>query len=86
MNETVDKRKEVPSRLTSLAKSWGARHVFCNIEYEVGELRREERPVKMSLNKGIAFEAVHDNVVVPPGAPQTSDLVGAGSIWSSWLD
>ena len=25
----------------------------------------------MSLNKGIAFEAVHDDVVVPPGALQT---------------
>ena len=38
----------------------------------------------MSLNKGIAFEAVHDDVVVPPGAPQT----GQGkqyAVYSLWF-
>ena len=58
--------------------------MFGNIEDEVDELRREERLVKMSLNKGIAFEAVHDDAVVPPGTPQT----GQGkwyAVYSPWF-
>ena len=38
----------------------------------------------MSLNKGIVFEAVHDDVVVLPGAPQT----GQGkryAVYSPWF-
>ncbi|OCL02033.1 hypothetical protein AOQ84DRAFT_393245 [Glonium stellatum] len=81
--DTVEKKKEAPSRLISLMESWGVKHVFCNLEYEVDELRREEKLVKMCLDKGIAFEAVHDDVVVQPGALRT----GQGkqyAVYSPW--
>lgn len=81
--ETVEKRKEVPGYLLEKAEEWGAKHVYCNIEYEVDELRREARLTKQCLVKGINFTAVHDDVVVPPGQLQT----GAGkqyAVYSPW--
>ena len=81
--ETVLKRRAVPKRLLELCGTWGAQHVFCNIEYEVDELRREEKLVQQGLERSIDFTPVHDDVVVPPGALAS----GAGkqySVYSPW--
>ncbi|KAK8166281.1 DNA photolyase, FAD-binding/Cryptochrome [Phyllosticta citrichinensis] len=81
--ETVDKRKDVPAWLLGKCEEWGAKHLFCNIEYEVDELRRETKFTKSCLEKGINFSAVHDDVVVAPGALST----GAGkqyAVYSPW--
>ncbi|MBE7180017.1 MAG: deoxyribodipyrimidine photo-lyase [Terriglobus roseus] len=81
--ETVDKRKTLPDRIIGLCEEWGAKHVFCNIEYEVDELRREALLTKKCLSKGISFTAVHDDVVVAPGALST----GTGkqyAVYSPW--
>lgn len=81
--ETVEKRKNVPDRLVDLCKTWGAKHVFCGIEYEVDELRRETLLIKKLLSSGISFTPLHDDVIVPPGVLAT----GAGkqySVYSPW--
>ncbi|KAJ9614708.1 DNA photolyase phr1 [Knufia peltigerae] len=81
--ETVNKRRGLPSRLMELCDSWGARHVFCNMEYEVDELRREAAMVRSCLDRGISFNVVHDTCVVEPGKIST----GAGgqmSVYSPW--
>ena len=81
---TVEDRKAVPEHLMDKWKEWGAKHVFCNIEYEVDELRREVKLVKSCLKEGIDFTAVHDDVVVPPETLMT----GAGkqySVYSPWF-
>ncbi|KAK0247230.1 hypothetical protein B0A54_07161 [Friedmanniomyces endolithicus] len=81
---TIQERKEVSGHMLQKFEEWGAKHVFCNIEYEVDELRREAELVKRCLEKGIAFTAVHDDVVVPPGTLKS----GAGkqySVYSPWL-
>ncbi|ETN37481.1 uncharacterized protein HMPREF1541_07103 [Cyphellophora europaea CBS 101466] len=81
--ETVAKRRNVGRRLLDLCTEWGARHLFCNIEYEVDELRREARLVRDGLQNGIAMQAVHDTCVVKPGELKT----GAGgqiSVYSPW--
>lgn len=81
--ETVEKRKEVPARIASLLHEWGANHIFANLEYEVDELRREAKMVKMLAEKGKAFEVVHDTCVVPPGSLRS----GAGrqyAVYSPW--
>jgi len=81
---TVEDRKAVPGHLMDKWKAWGAKHVFCNIEYEVDELRREVKLVKSCLKEGIDFTAVHDDVVVPPETLMT----GAGkqySVYSPWF-
>lgn len=81
---TVEKRKMIPGKILDWCQKWGAKHVFCNIEYEVDELRRETKLVKMCLEKDISFTAVHDDVVVPPGSLST----GTGrqfSVYSPWF-
>lgn len=81
---TIDKRKRIPDHIIELCDRWGAKHVFSNIEYEVDELRREAMMTKKCLEKGIAFTAVHDDVVVAPGRLST----GQGkqyAVYSPWF-
>ncbi|KAF1940124.1 photolyase [Clathrospora elynae] len=82
--EIVEKRKNVPKRLVELAKEWEVKNVFCNLEYEPDELRREERLVKMMLENGVNMEVWHDDCVVPPGSLKT----GGGkqyAVYSPWF-
>ncbi|CAE7032222.1 hypothetical protein P3342_006790 [Pyrenophora teres f. teres] len=81
--ETIPERKNVTKRLVELAQEWNVKNVFCNLEYEPDELRREERLVRMMLEKGIGFDPYHDDCVVPPGSLKT----GAGkqyAVYSPW--
>ncbi|KAI4952418.1 hypothetical protein J4E91_002888 [Alternaria rosae] len=81
--ETIPERKNVTKRLVELAEEWNAKNVFCNLEYEPDELRREERLLRMMLEKGINFEPHHDDCVVPPGSLKT----GGGkqyAMYSPW--
>ncbi|KAL8856255.1 MAG: hypothetical protein Q9178_007092 [Gyalolechia marmorata] len=81
--ETVEKRKAIPGRIIELCEKWGASHLFCNIEYEVDELRREALMTKKGLEKGIAVTAVHDTCVVAPG--QLSNGTGGQyAVYSPW--
>lgn len=68
---TVDKRKDIAGFVLDKASEWGARHVFCNMEYEVDELRRETKLVRLGIKRGIDVSAVHDDTVVPPGLLST---------------
>lgn len=73
----------MPDFLIGLCEKWDIKHVYCNIEYEVDELRREARMTKSCLEKGINFTAIHDDVVVIPGDLKT----GAGkqyAVYSPW--
>ncbi|KAK4210675.1 Deoxyribodipyrimidine photo-lyase [Rhypophila decipiens] len=82
--ETVEKRKNIPSRIVELMKDWGARHLFANMEYEVDELRREADLVRSFAANGIAVEVVHDTCVVPPGQLKT----GTGkqyAVYTPWF-
>jgi deoxyribodipyrimidine photo-lyase len=81
--ETIPKRKNVTSRLVELVQEWNVKNVFCNLEYEPDELRREERLVRMMFDKGINFDPQHDDCVVPPGRLKT----GGGkqyAVYSPW--
>lgn len=81
--EMVEKRKDVPARIANLLEEWRADYLFANMEYEVDELRREAKMVRMLAEKGKAFEIVHDTCVVPPGKLMS----GAGrqyAVYSPW--
>jgi deoxyribodipyrimidine photo-lyase len=81
--ETVEVRKNGPERLLDLASRWGVKNIFCNLEYEPDELRREEKLVRLAAAKGINFEPCDDDCVVPPGSLTT----GAGrqyAVYSPW--
>lgn len=80
---TIDKRKDVLPHILSKCEEWNAKQLFCNIEYEVDELRREVKLIKQGLAKGIAVHCVHDDVVVKPGDLKS----GSGnqySVYSPW--
>jgi deoxyribodipyrimidine photo-lyase len=82
--DTVPKRKDVSSHITSLCRTHGINHIFANIEYEVDELRREAALIESCLSKSIAFNPVHDDVVVIPGELST----GQGkqyAVYTPWL-
>lgn len=81
---TVDKRKDVPKSILDLCSKYGINHVYCNIEYEVDELRRDAKLTREGLKRGVNFTAVHDDVVVAPGRLKT----GAGkqyAVYSPWF-
>jgi deoxyribodipyrimidine photo-lyase len=81
---TVDKRKEVPNYILDLCDKYEIKHVYCNIEYEVDELRRDAKLTRSCLAKSISFTAVHDDVVVAPGRLKT----GTGkqyAVYSPWF-
>jgi deoxyribodipyrimidine photo-lyase len=69
--EAVEKRKAIPGRVLELLQEWGASHLFCNMEYEVDELRREARMVRSCLGKGIAMDVTPDTCVASPGELQS---------------
>ena len=86
--ETAHERKRLPGRLVELAESWGASHIYANIEYEVDELRRETRLVSSCLHRGISFQVLHDTCVVAPGelSSQQGNQYAVYSPWfRSWL-
>ena len=80
---SVDKRRDVAGLVLAKCREWGAKHLFCNIEYEVDELRREAKLVQMCLDEEISFTAVDDDCVVPPG----NLMSGSGnqySVYTPW--
>jgi deoxyribodipyrimidine photo-lyase len=81
--ETVEKRATVPARIVELLQDWGASHLYANMEYEVDELRREAKLVRLCAERGIAADVVHDTCVVPPGRLRS----GTGNqyaVYSPW--
>lgn len=80
---TISDRGNVTAHILDKCREWNAKHIFCNIEYEVDELRREAKLLQLCLQHGIDFLAVHDDVVVPPETLVT----GSGkqySVYSPW--
>ncbi|KAH8679741.1 putative Deoxyribodipyrimidine photo-lyase [Tricladium varicosporioides] len=82
--ETVEKRKAIPGRILELLEEWGASHLFTNAEYEVDELRREAKMVRLCLENSIAMDVFPDTCVVSPGELAS----GTGkqySVYSPWF-
>lgn len=83
--EVVENRKETGKKVLSLMEKWNASHIYGNMEYEVDELRRDVRFVKMALEKNIDFTVVHDSVVAPPGVLLTKGTGKPFTVFSPWF-
>jgi deoxyribodipyrimidine photo-lyase len=81
--ETVTKRKALPERFVQLCQGWQAKKVYCNMEYEVDELRREAGLTRDLTSKGISFAVEHDTCVVEPGVLKTK-TGGQISVYTPW--
>ncbi|KAJ5104208.1 Cryptochrome/DNA photolyase class 1 [Penicillium argentinense] len=67
-SETQEKRNRIPSRVVELCQKWGAKHLCGNVEYEVDELRRDAKLVRLCAENEIDFAPTPDTCVVTPGA------------------
>lgn len=65
--EVVRCREDLSGRVLELASEWNANHVYANTEYEVDELRRDAKIIRMGIKKGVDFSVHHDLCVVNPG-------------------
>lgn len=65
--ETVEERDQIPTRILELLDSWSCNHLCANLEYEVDELRRETKVLRLLADAKKSFQVVHDTCVVPPG-------------------
>ncbi|KAF8248960.1 deoxyribodipyrimidine photo-lyase-like protein [Wilcoxina mikolae CBS 423.85] len=83
--EVVEKRKDIPARVMQLAEQWGAKHVFANMEYEVDELRRDAKVVRLGETNGVAVNVVHDTCVIAPGQLLTKSTGKAFSVYTPWF-
>ncbi len=83
--ETVEKRRHIPRRIMELCEQWGVSHIFCNMEYEVDELRREAALIRNCLQRGIAFTTVPDTCVVSPGELSSKGTGGQFAVYSPWF-
>lgn len=81
--DVIEERKTIPNHIISLCDKWNAKHVFCGIEYEVDELRREKLLLERCLEKNISFQPLHDDVIVPPGDVSTREG-RQFSVYSPW--
>ncbi|KAK1991670.1 DNA photolyase [Colletotrichum falcatum] len=82
--ETVEKRKAIPDKVADLMDQWGAGHLFANMEYEVDELRRDAKMVRMFADRGLSYEVLHDTCVVPPGQ-LTSGSGKQYAVYTPWF-
>ncbi|KAJ5542836.1 Cryptochrome/DNA photolyase class 1 [Penicillium sp. DV-2018c] len=65
--ETQAKRKAISKRVVELCQRWGAKALYANMEYEIDELRRDAKLVRLCADSGINFAPTHDTCVVTPG-------------------
>lgn len=80
---TVEPRTAIPDRVFELCEQWGVTQLCSNIEYEVDELWRDAKMVRMASKHNLAFTLLHDSYVVPPGRVLTNDG-RPYSVFSPW--
>ncbi|KAK9458181.1 DNA photolyase, FAD-binding/Cryptochrome [Dipodascopsis uninucleata] len=66
--QIAETRTRVPEVLVRFCKNVGSRSLFCNLEYEVDELRREAKLVTECINShDINMQVYNDTCIVCPG-------------------
>ncbi|KAK2746619.1 hypothetical protein FQN57_002963 [Myotisia sp. PD_48] len=80
---TQTSRSSVPHLIVDLCIRWEAKHLFANLEYEVDELRREAKLVRLCAENEIHFDLAHDTCVVPPG-PLATQQGKQYSVYTPW--
>lgn len=81
--ETIPKRRALPGRFVELCQEWHAKKVWCNMEYEVDELRREAKLTRDFTENAIAFAVEHDTCVVEPGILKAG-TGGQMAVYTPW--
>jgi deoxyribodipyrimidine photo-lyase len=72
--EATERNQILPS-IVDFIKQNDITHVFANYEYEVDELRRDVKVLRITQKKGVEFSIHHDQTVMEPGTM----LTGSGT-------
>ena len=84
--EAIEDRNGTANRVLSLMQQWNVNHIYGNVEYEVDELRRDARIVKMAAKTNIDFNVVHDIMIAPPGALVTKSTGKPFTVFTPWFN
>ncbi|CAG8614580.1 12260_t:CDS:2 [Acaulospora morrowiae] len=71
--QTVDLARNVPASVIELCEKLNVSHVFANIEYEVDEMRRDNRLLNMARKNSISVQFLHSQCIVEPGMILTKE-------------
>lgn len=80
---THEPRTNIPTKILTLCKEWGASEIVGNIEHEVDELWRDIKVVEEAHKFGVHADFVDDTYIVPPGSVNTKDG-RQYSVFSPW--
>ena len=65
----AESRKEVPQTVTDFLRANDVSHLFANFEYEVDEIRRDQKVLELAQDTYLSFH--HDQCIVEPGSMTT---------------
>lgn len=80
----VEKRKDIPKKIVEFLEKNKTSHVYCNMEYEVDELRLLSKLVMCLLRRNISFNPVHDSCIVEPGELKTKSKGTQYAVFTPW--
>lgn len=69
----VPRYKDVPREIVRICGEAGARSVWCNKEYEINEVRRDEAVAEALAEEEVSFHAFDDQTIVRPGTLRTGE-------------
>lgn len=78
------KRKDLVPLILDFLKKYDISHLYCNLEYEVDELRTAIKLLDSSIENDIAFYPCHDSCIVQPGELKTKSLGTQYAVFTPW--
>ncbi|KAJ9081629.1 DNA photolyase phr1 [Entomophthora muscae] len=64
--KTASNKKSVPNAVMEVCKLYHINEVYCNIEYEVNESKRDEKVKVLLMQNKVLLKSYHDQCAVPP--------------------
>lgn len=78
------KRKDIVPLVLDFLKKYDISHLYCNLEYEVDELRTAIKLLDSTVESDIAFYPCHDSCIVQPGELKTKSLGTQYAVFTPW--
>lgn len=80
----AEKKKDIVPAIAKFLEAYDISHLFCNLEYEVDELRLATSALDTLLEKDVAFFPCHDSCVVKPGELKTKSKGNQFAVFTPW--
>lgn len=80
----ASERKVIVPLVLEFLKKYDISHLYCNLEYEVDELRTAIKLLESTMENDIAFYPCHDSCIVQPGELKTKSLGTQYAVFTPW--